>query len=262
MPLKFIRHFLLFSAKQFRIGYGHVKAREVIRLKAQSALIHSDFDAQTLENDLAIITLPQNQLINLQIVRPIAITKTPVKVTDEGIVASFGFENNESTTISENLMIGHQIVIENEACAAAFDRPVHVNQFCGQDPKAVSPPGPPEGSSEPDDSKLESDEKKKNSDGFEDEPVADNDDDDWTNGWSRSGLSRVATDEKNQTSICRGDTGSALVRETDKGTVGYGIVSRVPQGCNVDKPALYTHLPAFYQWLEDATLGEVHIVDF
>lgn len=54
------------SAKEFRIGYGDIAARELIRVRARSALIHSHFNAETLENDLAVITLSVGQTINLR----------------------------------------------------------------------------------------------------------------------------------------------------------------------------------------------------
>lgn len=228
-------------------------------MTATSALIHSHFDAKTLENDLAIITLPQNQLINLEIVKPIPIGRKVVQLKDEGTVTSFGFESDAANTISENLMVARQIVIDNKACAAAFNRPVHANQFCGQDPKVIAAPiDDGEGKNSGDDGNSSEDGKEPD-DSNADEPPVDNDD--WTNGWMHS-MDRVAADGKNQTAVCRGDTGSAIVRTTKEGVVGLGIVSRVPQGCNADRPALYTHLPAFTQWLEDATLGEVAIVDY
>lgn len=260
-----------FSAKLFRIGYGHIKAREVIRLNASSALIHSHFNAKTLENDLAIITLPQNQLINVEIGKPIIIASRAVAVKDIGNVSSFGFESDSGTTISENLMVARQVVIENNACAEAFNRPVHHNQFCGQDPKTL--PTPPEEALPEDDPTPEisgeTSGSNEGSDGDGDGGDGDgNDDDDgddahntddaWANGWGRRFGARVAT-QNQQTSVCRGDTGSALVRKSDKGYVAFGIVSRVPRGCNSELPALYTLLPAFTQWLEDATLGEVEI---
>lgn len=257
----------MFSAKQFRVGYGHIKAREVVRLTATSALIHSHFNAKTLENDLAIITLPQNQLINVQIVKPIAIARAAVELKNEGSVFSFGFESDSATTISEDLMIARQIVIDNQACADAFSRPVHANQFCAQDPKVPppAPPAPPAPAPEGETSGEAAASPEENA-SAEASPDAEADadetnTDDWANGWSRRSMGRVAADAKKQTAVCRGDTGSAIVRRTEAGAIiGFGIVSRVPQGCNAEKPALYTLLPAFVQWLEDATLGEVQIV--
>lgn len=242
------------SAKEFRIGYGSVKSREVVRVQATSAFIHSSFNSQTLENDIAIITLPQNQLIKMDLVKPIAIAKTEVQVADQGAVASFGFESNESNTISEHLMIGRQVVVEDKACADAFGRAVHANQFCGQDPKTVPPP--PDSGEPPFEPPTEPKESTENSDA-----MVDDSEENWpASGWSRSGLARLAYDDKAQSAVCRGDTGSAIVRQTDQGIVAFGVVSRVPQGCNTDKPALYTRLPAFYQWLKDATNDEVQIV--
>lgn len=273
-----------FSAKQFRIGYGHINAREVIRLTATSALIHSHFNGKTLENDLAIITLPQNQLINVQIVTPIAISRMAVPLNQNGTVASFGFENDTSNAISEHLMVARQVVIDNQACADAFGRPVHAHQFCGQDrPTVEAPPVEDEeddgGDDEGDASGEDGDAGGEDGDGTGSNEEGENDGTgegnsnegendqaqgggDWTNGWSRRSMGRVSTNDNEQSTVCRGDTGSAIIRRTDKGIVGFGIVSRIPQGCNADRPALYTRLPAFTQWLEDATLGEVRIVDY
>lgn len=256
----------LFSAKQFRVGYGHIKAREVVRLTATSALIHSHFNAKTLENDLAIITLPQNQLINTELVTPIAIARKVVELNENGTVASFGFENDAATTISEDLTVATQVVIDNQNCADAFNVAVHANQFCGQDPKVLPPPSEEEGEGNGDDSDNESsgengenNSESGNEANNNNEGETNQDGSDWTN-WSRR-MGRVATNEKQQTAVCRGDTGSAIVRRTEQYIIGFGIVSRVPSGCNAERPALYTHLPAFTQWLEDATLGEVKIVD-
>lgn len=207
----------------------------------------------------------------MQIVKPIAIARAAVELKNEGSVFSFGFESDAATTISEDLMIARQIVIDNQACADAFSRPVHANQFCAQDPKvpAPAPPGPPApaapGAPAPEgENSTEAEASPEGNASAEASPEAETEDTntgDWANGWSRRSMGRVAADAKKQTAVCRGDTGSAIVRRTEAGAIiGFGIVSRVPQGCNAEKPALYTLLPAFVQWLEDATLGEVQIV--
>lgn len=217
-----------------------------------------------MENDLAIITLPQTQLINTELVKPIAIARKAVELNESGSVASFGFANDAATTISEDLTVATQVVIDNQKCADAFNVAVHANQFCGQDPRVIPPPEEGDntehegasGSSamSQEDNSESSDEHNNN-----DENQNNQENNDWTT-WSRS-MARIATNEKQQTAVCRGDTGSAIVRRTEEDIIGFGIVSRVPSGCNAERPALYTHLPAFTQWLEDATLGEVKIVD-
>lgn len=219
-----------------------------------------------MENDLAIITLPQTQLINTELVKPIAIARKAVQITDSGTVASFGFENDAATTISDDLTVATQVVIDNQNCADAFNVAVHANQFCGQDPKVSPPPGGDEendgekegeNGSSAEKGEGNSESSTEDNDNNEDEKNQENND--WT-GWSRK-MGRIAPDQKQQTAVCRGDTGSAIVRRTEEDIIGFGIVSRVPSGCNAERPALYTHLPAFVQWLEDATLGEVKIVD-
>lgn len=214
----------------------------------------------------------------MQIVTPMRITRREVQINDPGTVASFGFENNTATTISENLMVARQAVINNQACAEAFNRPVHANQFCGHDARNAPPPPeeeptPPEDEPSPPEDEPSPPEEEPTPP--EEEPSPPEDDDEgsseddppsedsqsWSNGWSRRSMNRVATNDRRRTAVCRGDTGSAIVRRTEQGIIGFGIVSRVPQGCNAERPALYTLLPAFVQWIEDATLGEVQIVN-
>lgn len=227
-------------------------------------MIHGHFNAATLQNDIAIIPLGRGQTINLALATPVAITTVRVQIGDEGIVASFGFDTVSSNAISEHLLVGRQVVVDNSKCSKEYGAPVHVNQFCARDTKPIDEddeddqePTTVEPETEKPDDDTEDNEQGGNetpgngeSNGF---PNLD---------WSRMGRVFKGDDIHVPSSVCRGDTGSALVRKSGEGYVAYGIVARVPRGCNPDKPAVYTRLPSFTQWIEDATLGAARIVNY
>lgn len=182
----------------------------------------------------------------------------------EGVVASFGFTSNTANTISERLMVARQVVIPNTDCKEVFERPVMRTQFCAQD----QPPQPPAEDTTPPGSETTEDEISQ-----EEGPTEEENGDkpnkpgfpnyDWTGFGSARSLARQE-DEKSTvvlSAVCRGDTGSALVYRVNDRYVAYGIVSRVPNGCNRKQPALYTSLSAFTQWIEDATLGAADLVN-
>lgn len=261
------------SAKEFRIGYGDVKARDVIRLTANSALIHSHFNQATLENDIAIIPLSNGQTFNENIAKIIPIARNSPPMSREGVVASFGFTSNTASTISERLMVARQVVIPNGDCREVFKRAVHRNQFCAQD-QPPQPPAeeeapaeeetPPEGGDTPpaegggaspgEGGGASPGEETPSEGGQGGFPSYD---------WGEFGrsLTRRAEPDVVLSAVCRGDTGSALVYKVDDKYIAYGLVSRVPNGCNRKQPALYTSLSAFIQWIEDATLGAADIVN-
>lgn len=262
----------VYSAKEFRIGYGDVRARDVIRLTANSALIHSHFNQATLENDVAIIPLRNGQTFNENIARIIPIARSRPIMSRVGVVASFGFITNTATTISERLMVARQVIIPDGDCRAVFDRPVHRNQFCAQD----QPPQPPpeDDTPEPENPEPEDDNTGGNdsNDAGNSEEGGDGGNDDGNTGENSPGFPNYdwssftgrSLDKKPEeivlSAVCRGDTGSALVYMVEDRYVAYGLVSRVPNGCNRKQPALYTDLTAFSQWIEDATGGDAEIV--
>lgn len=241
------RFSILYRAKEFLIAYGEVAARETIRLRARSALIHSHFNPDTLENDLAVITLSNGQTINRRHGTPIPVSCRGLFPGDEGSVASFGFNNDNSNTISDKLLVARQVIIANEPCARTFNRQLHRNQFCAQDQQPIILPPPVSEES----SSSESDE--------EDDPPQE---DPSANAmfpplFGRRSIARNNNNGQRLTAVCRGDTGSGLVRSINNVNTLYALVSRVPEGCNNDNPAIYTNVAPFCTWLEDCTLGAV-----
>lgn len=213
-----------------------------MRPRANSALIHQHFNPETLINDLAVILLSNGEKFNSRTGPPIPISCRGIFPGEEGLVASFGFNSDRSNTISEKLMVARQVVIENGPCARVFNRQLHRNQFCGQD---QPPPAQPDPINETEDDDSE-------------------EDDDDSTGDDRRRRRRDITARNGATpltSVCRGDTGSGLVRKVGDNFVLYALVSRVPSGCNRDNPAIYTNVAPFCQWLEDATLGAVNTVN-
>lgn len=250
-----------FSAREFRIGYGDIRARNIIRLTANTALIHGQFNQATLENDLAIISLRNGQTFNENIAKVVPIARYSPPMSREGFVASFGFTSNNLKTISERLMVARQIIIPNADCSKVFGRPVHRNQFCAQD----QPPQPPA------DEPIEDEDEEEDQDEDDESPDSGGDADDSADdgldpglpGFDWGNFGRAITPRREEvvlTGVCRGDTGSAVVFQVDERYVAYGLVSRVPRGCNNNQPALYTDLTSFTQWIEDATLGAATIL--
>lgn len=242
----------------------------MIRLTANSALIHSHFNQDTLENDIAIIPLKNGQTFNENIAKIIPIGRKNPPMSREGVVASFGFTSNTASTISERLMIARQVIVPNADCKKVFDIPVHRNQFCSQD----QPPQPPAEDEKPVVPKPE--------DPKPEETIPEGDDhseaggSNGTNDNTGSGNTgqggfpnydwgtfrrSLARQKVVLSAVCRGDTGSALVYKVNERYVAYGLVSRVPRGCNREQPALYTRLSEFTQWIEDATLGAAELVN-
>lgn len=200
-----------------------------------------------------MVTLSNGQTINRRHGTPIAISCRGLFPGDEGWVASFGFNNDQSNTISDKLMVARQVVIANEPCARAFNRPLHRNQICAQD-QAPPPPPPVEEPEESDSS--ESDEE---DDPPQEEPAGNAM---FPPMFAMRSISRNNNHGQRLTAVCRGDTGSGLVRSVAAANnqninTLYALVSRVPQGCNNDNPAIYTLLAPSCQWLEDTTLGAV-----
>lgn len=234
-------------AKEFRLGYGDVNARETVRLRARSALIHSHFNQETLENDLAVITLSQGQKINTRLGTPVAISCRGVFNGEIGFVASFGFINENSNTISDKLMVARQVVVETRPCQQFFGRALHRHQLCLQD---QAPPAAPvetvdlssEESEESEEEEIPSGDASKNGGFFP--------------AFGRS-LNRNAAARPPLTAVCRGDTGAGLIRTINNAAALYALVSRVPQDCNSENPAIFTNVGPFCQWLEDATLGAI-----
>jgi len=295
---------LCVNAKQFRIGYGDVRARELVRVTANTALIHSHFNPETLDSDIAIILLPLGQNFNLGVGKAIPISRRSANIGQEGVVAGFGFNSDSSNAISEQLMLARQFVIENQPCADIYRRPVHRSQFCGQDhppqppndeddmsddggnppggnppppggnppppggnppPPGGNPPPPggnpppPGGNPPPPGGNPPPPGENPPPPGGNPPPQADPEDTPNIGGfpnfdWSRS-LARVT----GLKAVCRGDTGNAIFRSTANGYVAFGLLSRVPQGCNGLRPALYTNLSPFVPWIVDTTHGEATI---
>lgn len=268
------------SAQQFLIGYGNLEATKVKRITARSALIHSHYNPTTLENDLAVITLPADQKIDLSLAKSIAVAKNVQDVGSVGLVASFGFTSNEATSISEKLLVAQQFIVANKGCETAFSRSVHRNQFCGQNqpPAETEPPagggGNRESESGGDDNTLgDADASGGNANGSGGNTSDDNTDNGSGGGgggdggsdtgfmgmqWSRALSSPKAA---SLSSVCFGDTGSALVRKKGEKYIAFGLLSRIPGGCNNLRPALYTRLSSYSQWIEDVTLGQASVVE-
>lgn len=233
---------LCVGAKEFRIGYGNSNARETSRPRARSALIHQHFNPDTLENDLAVILLSNGDTFSSRNAKPIAISCRGLFPGDDGQVASFGFTSDNANSISDQLMVARQVVIDNAPCARVFNRQLHRNQFCGQDQPPPAIPNPAIDDDDDDDEEDDDD---------------DDDDDDRRRRRRRSARNTA----RPLTSVCRGDTGSGLFRKVGEDDILFALVSRVPSGCNRENPAIYTNVAPFCSWLIDATLGAVNTVN-
>ena len=239
----------------------------MVRVEAESAIVHSHFNIDTLVNDVAIILLPNGHEINLALGTVIPISRKPVSAGEAGFVASWGFTTDNSNRISENLMVARQVVIENTACFQQFERAVHRNQFCAQDQsvkKELEEPSEESSSSEEtveDPQDEQQDQEQQETEQQETEQNNRGNQPDYIPPiWEWNGF-RQLTRSNGLSGVCRGDTGSAIIRKSEKGIVAIGIVSRVASTCDGEHPALYTSLSSFIQWITDATLGAAVISD-
>lgn len=187
-------------------------------------------------------------------------------------------------------MLAHQTVVKNSGCEAAFSRPVHRNQFCGINTV-------PEGDTNPPKEGSASHGSNASGDGHtsDEGKTSGNDSDSAGNGGDVNthntvGVADTASNTSDLSasmgdlpdggflgmswnralrnsrlpilsSVCNGDTGSALVRKKGDKYIAFGILSRVPGGCNDERPALYTQISAFSNWIKDVSAGQAVISD-
>lgn len=77
-----------------------MEVTKVKRITARSALVHSSYNPTTLENDVAVITLPTDQQIDLNVAVAVSLAKFPGRAGTRGVIASFGFTSDDAVVIS------------------------------------------------------------------------------------------------------------------------------------------------------------------
>ncbi|XP_017072055.2 brachyurin [Drosophila eugracilis] len=104
-------------------GVLRLAPRQLIRMTKPEVHLHPDFDCQTLDNDIALLRLPEDAII-CDSIRPIrlpGISSRSVSYDYVLAVASgWGRMNDESTAISDTLRYVARFVESNEDCIYCY----------------------------------------------------------------------------------------------------------------------------------------------
>lgn len=115
---------------------GNVNRANLQWFEANRAAVHPQFDASTLNNNVAVIFLnsPIQGAVNIAPVAMPALSQTHLPVTNEfGRVSGFGFTQNNGQ-FATDLQVSFQRVTDNNECFNAFPHMQNFmnNVFCGE----------------------------------------------------------------------------------------------------------------------------------